>query len=174
VLNEPLPALDDGYAIIFFNRSERFRYERPDSPVDYASGVVCSPRAFRFEDGDEPPHPSLRATLLANHDRWAAMSEEEYRRAKREVSEKALAMAAETAGVGGLEGRTLLTDCFTPLTIKRYTGKLNGAIYGAPRKRKDGTTPLEGLFVCGTDQGFLGITGSMLSGISMANAHALR
>ena len=174
VLKEPVPALDAGYAIIFFNRSEKFRYERPDSLVDYSSGVVCSPRAFHFEEGDEPPPPSLRATLLANHDLWAAMSREEYRQAKREVSEKVLAMAAETAGIGDLEARTALTDCFTPLTIKRYTGKLNGAIYGAPRKRKDGSTPVEGLFVCGTDQGFLGITGSMLSGISMANAHALR
>src|SRR2546428_9324301 len=29
----------------------------------------------------------------------------------------------------------------------------------------------ENLFICGNDQGFLGIVGAMLSGISMANLH---
>ena len=33
--------------------------------------------------------------------------------------------------------------------------------------------PVPGLFLCGTDQGYLGIVGAMLSGISMANKHAL-
>ena len=63
---------------------------------------------------------------------------------------------------------------FTPLTIERYTGRINGAIYGAPRKHRDGRTRWENLFLCGTDQGFLGITGAMLSGISMANLHMLK
>ena len=63
---------------------------------------------------------------------------------------------------------------FTPRTIRRYTGHANGAIYGSPEKRRDGTTGLENLFLCGTDQGFLGIVGSLLSGVSIANAHLLR
>ena len=50
----------------------------------------------------------------------------------------------------------------------------NGAIYGAPNKIKDGRTHLENLYLAGTDQGFLGIVGAMLSGISMANLHMLR
>jgi hypothetical protein len=32
---------------------------------------------------------------------------------------------------------------------------------------------LENLYLCGTDQGFLGITGAMLSGISIANMYLL-
>jgi len=174
LFDDPIPTLDDGHAIIFFNRSERFHYERPENAVDFNSGVVCSPRAFHFEEGDEPPPPSLRATLLANPRKWEAMSREEYASAKTAVAEKALENAAETARLDGGLPQAVLTDCFTPLTIKRFTGKLNGAIYGTPGKRKDGATPVEGLFICGTDQGFLGITGSMLSGISMANGHALR
>jgi hypothetical protein len=38
---------------------------------------------------------------------------------------------------------------------------------------RDGRTHLSNLFLCGTDQGFLGITGAMLSGITMANVHVL-
>ena len=41
-------------------------------------------------------------------------------------------------------------------------------------KVKDGRTHLENLFLAGTDQGFLGIVGAMLSGISMANLHVLQ
>jgi hypothetical protein len=37
-----------------------------------------------------------------------------------------------------------------------------------------GQTHLENLFLCGTDQGYLGIIGSMLSGITIANLHLLR
>ena len=65
-------------------------------------------------------------------------------------------------------------DMFTPRTVKKYTGHLNGAIYGAPNKIKDGRTHLENLYLAGTDQGFLGIVGAMLSGISMANLHVLQ
>jgi hypothetical protein len=63
---------------------------------------------------------------------------------------------------------------FTPRTIERFTGHLNGAIYGSPDKRRAGTTSLANLFICGTDQGFLGIVGALLSGVSIANAHLLR
>ena len=64
-------------------------------------------------------------------------------------------------------------DIFTPRTIEHYTGHINGAVYGDPRKTRDGRTHLENLFICGTDQGFLGIIGAALSGISMANLHVL-
>ena len=63
------------------------------------------------------------------------------------------------------------TDVFTPTTVERYTGHFGGCVYGSPDKSRDGTTPYQGLYLCGTDQGFLGIVGSMLSGISMANLH---
>jgi phytoene dehydrogenase-like protein len=63
---------------------------------------------------------------------------------------------------------------FTPTTVERYTGHFRGAIYGSAEKHPDGRTPLSNVFLCGTDQGMLGIVGAMLSGISMANQHVLR
>jgi len=68
----------------------------------------------------------------------------------------------------------VFTDIFTPKTIYRFTGRINGAVYGTPNKTKTGKTHLDNLFICGTDQGFLGIVGAMLSGISMANLHVLQ
>ena len=68
----------------------------------------------------------------------------------------------------------LFKDIFTPTTIKRYTSHYGGVVYGSTDKSRNGKTPIDGLFICGTDQGFLGIVGSMLSGISMANLHVLQ
>ena len=60
------------------------------------------------------------------------------------------------------------------LMFNRYTWHQNGAVYGAPRKQLDGATHVQNLFVCGTDQGFVGIVGAIVSGISIANQHCLR
>ncbi len=47
-------------------------------------------------------------------------------------------------------------------------------VYGSPVKIADGTTPWPNLFIAGTDQGYLGIVGAMLSGVSIVNRHILR
>ena len=73
-----------------------------------------------------------------------------------------------------LKQSTIATDMFTPRTVEKFTGHLGGAIYGSPLKHRDGRTELSNVYLCGTDQGFLGIIGAMLSGISMANYHILR
>jgi len=64
-------------------------------------------------------------------------------------------------------------DTFTPRTIYRYTGHDEGAIYGSPGKRYDGRTELENLYLCGTDQGLVGVVGALMSGIAMANRYVL-
>jgi phytoene dehydrogenase-like protein len=163
---------DLGYdtTITFFNTSEKFHYQRPEGLVDLSSGVICCPNNFRF---DNPlPEGMIRVTNLANYDRWNSLSQEEYKEQKAAWLEKALEQALSL--VPDFRSSIVLTDMFTPKTIHRFTGHLNGAVYGAPNKVKDGRTHLDNLFICGTDQGFLGIVGSMLSGISMANLHVLQ
>lgn len=64
----------------------------------------------------------------------------------------------------------LFKDIFTPTTIKRYTHHFDGTVYGSIDKSRNGKTHINGTYICGTDQGFLGIVGSMLSGISMARS----
>lgn len=62
----------------------------------------------------------------------------------------------------------------TPRTILRFTGHVNGAIYGSHTKWRDGLTDIGNLFLIGTDQGYLGIVGAMLSGTVITNRHLLR
>lgn len=162
--------------IIFFNDSDRFEYVQARQQVDIRSGVICLPNNFDFA-GAQLPEGIFRVTCLANYDRWAHLPEETYRADK----QRWFAGAARSArrflpavDDAVLAKAQLATDMFTPRTIRKFTGHLNGAIYGAPRKIRNGRTHLSNLHLCGTDQGFLGIVGAMLSGISMANYHVLQ
>lgn len=164
--------------IVFFNDSPRFEYCRPENePVDIRSGVICFPGNYCYPEGEGPEEGILRVTALANYDLWTRLPEEDYRKEKERwfgrLTDQALRFLPP-ADKADLQAHTIETDMFTPRTITRYTGHLRGAIYGASQKFRHGKTHLENLFICGTDQGFLGITGAMLSGISMANLHLLK
>jgi phytoene dehydrogenase-like protein len=169
----PPAALGFGDCIRFFNDSPHFAYAAPQTALDLRSGVLCCPGNFRTEPGDAPPPPFLRITALASPRHWLSLNPEEYAAAKAQAARTLLRDAARRTGIPALADAEVV-DAFTPLTVRRFTGHLNGAIYGSPDKAKDGRTPVANLFLIGTDQGFLGITGAMLSGISIANLHGLR
>jgi all-trans-retinol 13,14-reductase len=76
--------------------------------------------------------------------------------------------------IGNYQQDVVYVDSFTPVTIERFTSKAGGAVYGSPVKMKDGRTPYANLFIAGTDQGYLGIVGAMLSGVTIVNRHLLR
>ena len=163
--------------IIFFNTAERFRYARvEDALVDPTSGVICFPNNYQYGEGRQLDEGFLRVTAMANHDQWCALNEDDYLAQKAHWYAK---LQQVTLGLLpkaklDLDTHRIASDMFTPRTVRKYTGHLNGAIYGAPNKIKDGRTHLENLYLAGTDQGFLGIVGAMLSGISMANLHCLQ
>jgi phytoene dehydrogenase-like protein len=156
--------------IIFYNNSDRFNYRKPDEMVNVSSGVICCPNNFQYES--PLPEGMIRITNLANFDLWNRLNEEEYRTQKAAWLETSLNEVVKL--VPDFRDSIIFTDVFTPKTIHRFTGHVNGAVYGTPSKIKTGSTHLDNLFICGTDQGFLGIVGAMLSGISMANLHVLQ
>ncbi len=162
--------------IIFFNDSARFEYAAAKEAVDPRSGVICIPNNFDYAGG-ELPEGLFRVTCLANYAKWAALPEPEYQAAKKvalEAMQRSARRFLPPVDDATLAANLLTTDMFTPRTVRKFTGHLNGAIYGAPHKVRDGRTHLSNLYLCGTDQGFLGIIGAMLSGISMANYHILQ
>jgi phytoene dehydrogenase-like protein len=163
---------------VFFNDSSCFDYVRPSAPVDPRSGVICIPNNFDYGVDRQLPEGIFRVTCLANYEQWARLPEEEYRAAKQawfaRVQTSAQRFLPPLANAGDLAAATIATDMFSPRTITKFTGHRQGAIYGAPVKHRQGRTALGNLYLCGTDQGFLGIVGAMLSGISMANYHILQ
>jgi phytoene dehydrogenase-like protein len=156
--------------IVFFNDSPKFIWRRPDELCDVRSGVICSPNNFCY--AEDLTEGTIRVTALANFDRWKTLDEAEYRLEKLRWFERIVASSVRF--IPDYRGHIVETDMFTPKTIVRFTGRENGAVYGAPCKQRDGTTHLENLFVCGTDQGFVGIIGSIVSGIAIANGHLLQ
>lgn len=158
--------------IIFYNNTETFHYEPPLEPCDVRSGIICSPNNFQYADDQQLEDGFIRITALANPDYWSNLPDEEYYPAKQYWCDRMVESALEH--LPDFRKHVIDTDVFTPRTIKKFTGHLQGAVYGAPVKVLDGKTEIDHLYLCGTDQGFLGIIGAMLSGITMANNHLLQ
>jgi phytoene dehydrogenase-like protein len=157
--------------IIFYNTNKQFLYQRPTHRVDYSSGVICFPG--NFQGLDAQPYCEIRATHLADYTSWKSLAADRaaYRAAK--IDTAGQSKVALEKIIGNFRQDIVYEDTFTPLTIERFTAKKEGAIYGCPDKIKNGDIGYHNLFLAGTDQGFLGIVGSMLSGVSMVNQHIL-
>jgi phytoene dehydrogenase-like protein len=159
--------------ITFFNDWERFDWRQSCAPCDVRSGVICSPNNFDYAEPLDPEGGGvMRITALANHDYWRGLDQHGYKLEKLRWYDRITDSAVRF--VPDYRGRVIDTDMFTPTTIVNFTGHDNGAVYGAPEKQLDGRTHLDNLFVCGTDQGFVGIIGAITSGIGMANMHCLK
>jgi phytoene dehydrogenase-like protein len=169
-LDVPPANLGHRQTVTFFNDHDRFAWARPAEFCDVRSGVVCSPNNFAYE---EPlSDGTMRVTVLANFDRWRALDADAYRLEKLRWYDRITESAVRF--VPDYRGHVIDTDMFTPTTIVRFTGHENGAVYGSPEKHLDGRTHLDNLFICGTDQGLVGVIGSITSGIAMANRHCLQ
>ena len=157
--------------IIFFNTNQQLHYQRPSTPVDFDSGVICFPA--NFQGLDAPAQAEVRTTHLANYNSWKTLAADKaaYLAAKGETAGQSKATVEKI--IGNFTQHIVYEDTFTPMTIERFTAKKEGAIYGCPDKIKDGDIGYDNFFLAGTDQGFLGIVGSMLSGVSMVNQHIL-
>lgn len=170
VMNKQPAELNHNDTIVFYNDAPAFNYERPEEPVDLRSGIICSPNNFDYakplDDG------RIRITALAEPDYWMNLEEEEYQQRKMEWNDRIIESAIKH--IPDFREHVVDTDVFTPRTIRRFTGHLNGCVYGAPEKFVNGQTPVRNLYLCGTDQGFLGIVGAMLSGITIANRYLLK
>lgn len=159
--------------IVFYNDSDRFHWQPPQHELcDLRTGVVCSPNNYLYDDAQQLPEGVVRITSIANFDMWSGLNEADYRREKLLWYDRSSDSAVRF--VPEFRHHAIDTDMFTPKTIKRFTWHDNGAVYGAPQKRLDGRTHLENVFVCGTDQGFVGIVGAIISGISIANQYCLK
>lgn len=164
--------------IVFFNDSEQFYYEKPQDFIDARCGVICMPNNYQYSNQRQLAEGVLRVTALANYDKWVNLPTDAYYSKKQEWYQKLICRALEylpkLEGNQSFNEMTVFSDTFTPKTIKKFTGHLKGCVYGTPEKSRLGLTPIENLYICGTDQGYLGVTGALLSGITVANRYILQ
>jgi phytoene dehydrogenase-like protein len=169
VLSRSSASIGADRTLVFFADSLRPAWRRPEALVDTTVGVIaCSDNYARSEIR---PKGLMRVTALANPEAWCALAEADYRAAK-DAAEDALCAAAARFAADP-RPHTSMVDCFTPRTIIQYTGHPGGTVYGSPRKHLDGDCGVQNLHLIGTDQGFVGIVGALMSGVTMANRHAL-
>jgi phytoene dehydrogenase-like protein len=163
--------------IVFFNDSERFHWRRCADLCDTRTGVICSPNNYLYDEHRDQvdkhlPDGLVRITAIANYNGWSALEDPQYQLEKLRWYDRSVSSAVRF--MPDFRRHVIDTDFFTPRTIRRFTWHDNGAVYGATQKQLNGRTHLPNLFICGTDQGFVGIVGAIVSGISMANQHCLR
>ncbi|MCB9061606.1 MAG: NAD(P)/FAD-dependent oxidoreductase [Halobacteriovoraceae bacterium] len=155
--------------IVFYNENESYLYRKPNQFIDTKSAVVCFPNNFKGENHTK--EGIMRVTNIANYSKWMNLQKNDYNLQKQRVFENSLETCKKV--VPGYNGHFNFSDVFTPKTITKYTSHFNGTVYGSTKKTRNGKTDTRGLYIIGTDQGFLGIVGSILSGISMANLYGL-
>ncbi|MCI5168485.1 MAG: hypothetical protein D3903_20930 [Candidatus Electrothrix sp. GM3_4] len=168
-----LPPERSGRTILFYSLKDELRYHQPVKPIDPSWGVICFPDNFQGLQSKSDAPTQVRVTNAANYELWrqAAADREQYRQVKEECGRQSAAAVSEI--LGDYTQGAVFQDSFTPMTIERFTEKCGGAVYGSPIKIKSGRTPWQNLFIAGTDQGYLGIVGSMLSGVTIVNQHLL-
>lgn len=169
VFDQKIPLAVNDSTITFYNNAPTYSYRPASQYFDARSAVICYPD--NYESHKREGEGMVRVTYMANFDQWKNLGTEEYNLKKQAVAAEALSLVHRLNS--DFKGKLLFQDIFSPTTIQRYTWHLNGTVYGSIDKTRDGTTPVKNLFIIGTDQGFLGIIGSILSGISMANLHGL-
>lgn len=176
VLDCPPATLGLTETIVFFNDAPEFTYARPSGDIDLRSGVICVPNNYDYGPGRQLPEGLLRITALADYAPWAEAPEETYLAQKEQGFARLQASALRFlpgVSASALAQHTVFTDMFTPRTIVKYTGHLEGAVYGSPEKRRRGDTAWRNLFLAGTDQGYVGVVGAALSGVTVVNHRVL-
>jgi len=163
--------LPEDRTIIFYNLSEKFSYRRPDDAVDLNSGVICFPDNFeRNRQGDTI---QMRVTHLANYEKWLHAYQDadtsRYPAMKTDWTERSRKVLGKI--IGNCSENIVYEDSFTPVTIERCPTQTQDAVYGSSEKIKDVRTYFANLYIAGTDQGYLGIVGALLSGVTMVNQH---
>lgn len=169
VFDKKIPLNDNESTIVFYNNAPKYAYRPAQKYFDSTSAVVCFPD--NYESHKTEGEGTVRVTYMSNYHQWRELGRDDYEAKKELVANSAMDLVKKMAP--GFDGKLLFKDIFSPMTIERYTWHLNGTVYGSIDKTRDGKTPVKGLFIIGTDQGFLGIVGSILSGISMSNLHGL-
>jgi phytoene dehydrogenase-like protein len=154
--------------IVFYNDSDKYNYQKSVNEFDASSAVFCLPDNYERDNLDGYGH--IRVTYMANFNKWNELNKEDYKKIKGNVYDHALNLSQSLVNK---KIDVLYKDVFSPRTIKKYTSHFDGTVYGSTTKVRNGKSGIDGLYIIGTDQGFLGIVGSMLSGISMANLYGL-
>lgn len=169
VTDTPVRSLGYPYAIAFNALTQNLKYDLYGLANQDSFLIACMDN---YNHNPVPEHGMLKVCSIADYRQWRRIPAEEYAERKTSLAREMLARANRL--IPGIADRVIYTTTFSPLTIERYTGHLEGSVYGAPFFTNDGTIEsASNVFITGNDQGSVGISGALLSGVFMAVKHAL-
>lgn len=170
-LAKPISHYGIKQSLIFKNTNKVFDFKKPDIAVDNSCQLICLPGNFAG-CAEIPVANTVKISMPASHELWFNYSKSEYEKTKDACTTMMMQQFASLSEEHHAEilSDIISSETFTPKTITRFTGHVNGAIYGAPEKIRSGEIGYDNLRLCGTDQGLLGIVGSMISGNVIANS----
>lgn len=136
--------------------------------------IYCFPSRYKLSSkgSEEAIKGLVRMTCMTNPKLWFNYSADDYRLHKEQVTQKMLAQLFKDFPHFKHQ-KIIFSDIFTPKTIHKYTLHHQGALYGATLKVKEGICNHSQLVIIGADQGYPGIIGSMMSGVTMANVFGI-
>jgi phytoene dehydrogenase-like protein/ferredoxin-NADP reductase len=131
------------------------------------------------KSGDDRFH-TAEIISFVDHEAFAAWRDKpkgnrgaDYSALKQRIGEGLLRLA-ETA-IPGLTALIAYAELSTPLTVEHYTSRPGGHFYGLPATPErykshllGPRTPVEGLYLSGSDAGCLGIVGALMGGVGAA------
>lgn len=154
----------------FCSKDKENYYHATHKTVNTAMAIYCIPS--RYQGEQKNCEGMVRMTCITNPQIWFDYSPEDYKAQKKIVMDQMLEQMYQEFPMLR-DKKILLTDIFTPKTIHKYTWHHQGSLYGANLKVKDGQSTVDNVYYIGADQGYPGITGSMLSGVTMANIYGI-
>ena len=132
------------------------------------------------KSGTAGPHTAeiVAHARWSDFEKWAGLPKgcrgTDYVQFKERISHRLLDVAEQA--IPGLKKAVVYAELSTPLTVNHYTSAPEGRIYGPPavpfadQALSDvPRTPLEGLWLSGTDAGSLGVVGALMGGAAAAS-----
>lgn len=141
-------------------------FHATNESINTDMAIYCLPS--RYQDTQKDCEGMIRMTCITNPVLWFNYTADEYKIEKNNVKQKMLEQLL-IQFPQFKNSKILLTDIFTPKTIHKYTSHHLGSLYGSTLKVKEGKSSIANVYYIGSDHGYPGITGSMLSGVAMAN-----
>ncbi len=165
-MNRPLDELGMDRTLLMVSLEPTFNWRAPQGRQEYLHLTLAASDNYHFSQPPAAHH--LKIGCFQQGSLWLGLDEETYRQEKLRLEEKMLSELTQRFP-GLLDEPVAHHESLTPKTVVDYTSHLNGGIYGGSVKSFDGSTPMEGLFVVGNDQGGIGIMGALTSGVIVAN-----
>lgn len=158
-------------SLLFASDEQPFTWRIPRAlPEKFEHFTVSAADCYEGLEATGPHH--LKVGTYVKGDAWIDLPAELY--AAKKAAHEAMLQERLRALMPNVDfSRVVRTESATPRSVRRYTGHMNGAIYGASQKNFLGSVGLKNLTLCGNDRGGIGIMGAAINGVIAANLDVL-